>query len=186
MRCPVCLSYGEESTPRCEVCGLSLDHLDSIFSAEETRVGTIVDENNVLNHGEISLIRTFLQDFHQAFPQLILVVYLGHIPGKMEIGSRETAFWLANRARPSSFSFRHRRASLLLYVDVQQLRAVLTAGYGFNDYLSEEDLKLALNQGKRYLQVGDYARGVLSTLTVLTAHLISKAQSHGGKQLVRR
>jgi hypothetical protein len=165
------------------MCGLSLGMLDGIFSEEDLRLAPITDEKKVLDVEEIGAIRNFMQDFHQSFPQLILMVYLGHFPGKMEVGVRETAFWLGNRARSSSFSFRPRRCTLMLYVDTQQKRAVLNAGYGFETLVEEEELKEVLNQGRRYFRGGEYSLGILCTLSALSAVLISKASSRAQQEV---
>lgn len=185
MRCPVCQSLAEEPRESCVFCGFSLENLDEVFSADEQRLGPVTDSGALLEGTELAVIRTFLQDFHQAFPQLSIMVYVGRYTEETDLGARETAFWLANRSRSSAFSFRHRRSSMLLYVDPHLRRAVLSAGYGLEGILDEDELKLVLNQGRRYMRLGDFGRGIMGILTALSSLLIMKSTSSVRKEALR-
>lgn len=165
----------DQGGERCESCGFTLQFLDSVFSAEELRLSQVNDANGILNTAELTVIRAFLHDFQNAFPQLSMVIYLGRLEGRAEVGARETAFWLANRARLHGFSHRQRAASLMLYIDVKTRRAVLTGGYALEAMMDEQDLRVPLLQARPYFLRGDYARGILACLTVTAAMLFRKS-----------
>ncbi len=85
-----------------------------------------------------------------------MVVNLGS-----KVSISEYAFWLINRARFGTLDqIGSKNFELLLVIDPEGQAAALTAGYGLENYLSEEDLKSCLAAGNHGFRSGDLAGGI--------------------------
>ena len=142
MKCPSCASTLTSAEPRCPRCKLTLQTLDIKFGALPKHAMYFTDRTDRVPFREMATMRRALELFHRRFPQCLFSVFVADLPRGTSVS--EYAFWLANRARFSSVEHaRGENFDLLLVVDVSGRAAALSAGYGLEEHLQEEDLQAA-------------------------------------------
>jgi uncharacterized membrane protein YgcG len=159
MKCPSCGSPFAAPVPECPRCSLTLQRLDAKFGAVPLHTRYVTDRSGKLPLSAIRKLRGLLQIFEKKFPQSVFSVFVtDYVPG----GSiSEYTFWLANRARLSPLdAVAGDNFDLLLGINLNSGDAALTAGYGLENYLAENDLESALDAAKNAIRGDDVLRGV--------------------------
>ena len=143
MKCPSCAGQLASAEPRCPSCKLTLQTLDIKFGAVPRHSMYFTDRTDRVPFREMAATRRTLELFHRRFPQCLFSVFVADLQRGTSV--REYAFWLANKARFSSVEHVHgENFNLLLVIDMSGRAAALTAGYGLEEHVREEDLEAAL------------------------------------------
>lgn len=170
MKCPSCGALQEAPADRCPACKLTLQKLDLKFGLLPRHSRYLSDRTGTLAMNEMAELRDALRLFEKRFPQSLFSAFVTELPHGSSVA--EYAFWLANRARFSSVEKRHAdNFDLLLVVDLTSNAAALTAGYGLEKYVSEDDLQDALDALVEPLRRGDLAGGIRACLDALARRL---------------
>lgn len=170
MKCPSCAKVTTEPAPRCPHCKLTLQTLDTKFGAVPRHSRYLSDRSGRMELDEMAELREALQLFEKKFPQSLFSVFIAELPTNCRVS--EFAFWLANRARFSSVAKKHGdNLDLLLVVDVTSESAALTAGYGFEKYLEEDDLQETLEAFVAEAAKNDFVAGIWACLDTMTRRL---------------
>jgi uncharacterized membrane protein YgcG len=147
-----------------------LQRLDAKFGAVPLHTRYVTDRSGKLPLPAIRKLRRFLQIFEKKFPQSVFSVFVtDYVPG----GSiSEYTFWLANRARLSPLdAVAGDNFDLLLGINLDSGDVALTAGYGLEKYLAENDLDSALDAAKNAFRIGDVPRGVRACVQFMMKRL---------------
>lgn len=159
MKCPSCGAPLAEPAPQCPACKLHLRALDRKFGRVPHHQRYFTDRPRHLAPAEAERLERLLVLFEARFPQSRFSVFVAELPAGTAVG--EYAFWLANRGR---FNPRDPGAGdnydLLLLIDLRGHAAALTAGYGLENYLSEQTLQEILARGETSLRRGRLARAI--------------------------
>ncbi|MBA3960718.1 MAG: hypothetical protein H0X40_02300 [Chthoniobacterales bacterium] len=168
LKCPSCRKAVEDPAPRCPHCQFSLEKLARRFVPLRND-GLLSDSTRSLTHAERRKLRRVVGLFRSKFPQTTLSLFLAELPAGNTI--TEYAFWLANRERGSAMNatVKH-NFELVLLIDITG-SAALTAGYGLEKYLADEDLNAALRAGRAAFATRDWATGIERCLQVLTERM---------------
>lgn len=170
MKCPSCGTPLAAPAPRCEACKFSLQRLDMKFGLVPRHSRYLSDRSGRLALSEMTTLREALRLFEKKFPQILLSVLVTELP--VGSGVREYAFWMANRARFSSIEkTQGENFDMLLVIDLAAGEAALTAGYGLEPHITEEELALALQSLFDPLQAGNMAEAIQACLRTLTTIL---------------
>jgi uncharacterized membrane protein YgcG len=170
LKCPSCDSELEPNAALCPRCRLNLRGLDLKFGAIPSHTRYVTDHAERLSASEIGKLCEELKVFERKFPQALFSVFVIALP--QGESAREYAFWLANRGGfspheatgPDNFD-------ILLVLDVSSGTAVLTVGYGLEQYLSEDDLNLILDAALPALRGNRLAEGIHLCIENMTARL---------------
>jgi len=134
---------------------------------------------------EITQLRAALRLFEKKFPQILFSVFIDDLHEGVSVS--EYAFWLANRARFSSWEKKHgENFDLLLVIDLATRSASLVAGYGLEKHVSEHDLQIALDELAGPLRQGDASAGIRALLEALIRVLRARARESGLREKPRR
>ena len=159
MKCPSCASQVAADEPRCPSCKLTLQALDIKFGAVPRHSMYFTDRTDRVPMRDMAAARQTLELFHRRFPQCLFSIFVADLQRGTSV--REYAFWLANKARFSSVEHVHgENFNLLLVVDLSGRAAALTAGYGLEEHVREEDLQAALEAFTREMRNGSMPAGV--------------------------
>lgn len=170
MKCPSCGTPLAQPLPRCPECKLTLQRLDLKFGMVPRHSRYLSDRSGRLELSEMESIRAALRLFEKKFPQILFSVLLTEVPGGNAVN--EYTFWLANRARFSSVEkIRGENYDLLLVIDVLTQAAALSAGYGLELYVSEEDLQAGLDAMAEALSKGQWAPSIHACIEALIPRL---------------
>lgn len=119
---------------------------------------------------EMAAARRTLELFHRRFPQCLFSVFVAGLQRGTSV--REYAFWLANRARFSPLTHAlGDNYDLLLVIDVSGQAAALTAGYGLEEHLREQDLQATVEAFTHGMRNGSLPAGVESCVAHVAARL---------------
>ena len=130
----------------------------------------LTDRTGELSLRDLEKLRALLRLFEQKFPQLLLSVHVVHVVPHASIS--EYAFWLINRARFSPLAATGpKNFDLLLVIDPQRRTGALIAGYGLENYLSEEDLRETLAAGGESFRAGDLAQSIRDCVEFMVQRL---------------
>ena len=159
MKCPSCHAPLSAPLSQCPKCKLTLEQLDRKFGLVPLYSRYLTDRTGKLSLHEIKQLRDLLALFQRKFPQILFSVLLANLGAGTPIS--EYAFWLINRARFGTLdAVGSKNFELLLVVDPAGKTALLTAGYGLENYLPEQELENALAAASDSLQSGDLVRGI--------------------------
>jgi uncharacterized membrane protein YgcG len=147
-----------EATASCEYCHASLRKFDLKFGVAPKYLGAITDPGQLLSPAERRRLSRLLALFQRKFPQITLAVYLGEVPAGALIG--EYTFWLANRMHFSAMEAAGEKNFDLLLVVNTAGEAGLSAGYGLERLVGEEDLSRALDAGTEAFAAERWAAGI--------------------------
>lgn len=169
VKCPSCRREIDGPVARCPNCRLTLHKLDLRFGVAPRHFGLFADPGDELPPGKQRRLNQLLELFGKKFPQSIFSVYLMEMPAGTT--PNEYAFWLSNRARSNNAAaIGEKNFDLVLLIDVAG-GAALTAGYGFENYLTEEDLSAVLEAGQEAWAVRDWAGGIERCIAGMTERL---------------
>lgn len=169
-KCPSCRESMPQAEEECPHCRLTLRRLDLKFGAIPLHSRYLTDRAECLPIAEVKKVMRLLQAFGKKFPQLLFSVFIADLPPGRS--THEFAFWLANRGRFSRLdAVGADNFDLLLVIDVGARSAALTAGYGLEEHLSEEDLEDALSAAFPHFRDGDIAGGIRGCVEWMTQHL---------------
>lgn len=168
-KCPSCRREIDGPVARCPHCRLTLHKLDLRFGVAPRHFGLFADPGDELPVGRQHRVNELLELFGKKFPQSIFSVYLMELPAGTT--PNEYAFWLANRARlNNAAAIDQNNFDLVLVLDVEG-GAALTAGYGLENYLTEEDLSAVLEAGREAWTARDWAGGIERCIAEMTGFL---------------
>ena len=185
MKCPSCATPLEFAPARCPVCKLSLQRLDVKFGMVPRHSRYLTDRTSRIPMSDINQLRAALRLFERKFPQILFSVFIDDLDEDFSVA--EYGFWLANRARFSSLEKKHgENFDLLLVVDLATRSASLTAGYGLENHVSENDLQVALDELAAPLRQGDVGAGIRALLETLTRTVRVRARESGHTEDPRR
>ncbi len=157
------------TVPRCPHCRLTLRKADLVFGVAPKHFGLLADVARQLTPARHRKVEALLGLFGEKFPQSILSVYVTEVPKGAAVG--EYAFWLANRVRSNTVeSVGENNFDLVLVVDPNG-GAALTAGYGLENHLTEEDLSAVLEAGRDAFVEREWADGIELCLAELTERM---------------
>ncbi len=143
MKCPSCAQTIDAPLPRCPHCKLSLHKLDARFGLVPAHSRLLSDRSATLSVPQMKQLRERLRLFQRKFPQSIFSVFVTELPPATPVN--EFAFWMANRAHFTSVEkTRGENRDLLLVIDVANNAAALTAGYGLEQFVTEELMQKVL------------------------------------------
>ena len=151
---------------RCPNCRLNMRRIKLRFGYAPQHFGLFADSGDELPVGRQHRVNELLELFGKKFPQSIFSVYLMELPAGTT--PNEYAFWLANRARlNNAAAIDQNNFDLVLVLDVDG-GAALTAGYGLENYLTEEDLSAVLETGREAWTARDWAGGIERCIAEMT------------------
>ncbi|MGI8432779.1 MAG: hypothetical protein ACR2MW_10890 [Chthoniobacterales bacterium] len=169
VKCPSCRRALEEPAARCPHCRLTLHKLDLRFGVAPRHRGLFADFGEELPQNRHRRVNELLELFGKKFPQSIFSIYLMEMPAGTT--PNEYAFWLSNRARSNNAAaIGENNFDLLLVLDTAG-GAALTAGYGLENYVGEEDLSAALGAGREAWAARDWAGGIERCIAEMTKRL---------------
>ncbi|MEO6872744.1 MAG: hypothetical protein ABI233_11060 [Chthoniobacterales bacterium] len=117
------------------------------------------DFTQQLERAETRKLTARLELFQRKFPQSTLSVFITELPPRAAVA--DYAFWLANRVRFSDVeAVGTHDFDFVLAIDTHAGAAALTAGYGLDNRVAEEDLAAALEAGRAAFAVNDWASGI--------------------------
>ena len=170
MKCPSCAATLNTPLPECPFCGLTVDSLDIRFGALPRYLQFFTDRSSSLPLGGMAEIRTLLSLYARRFPQSRLCVFV--LPEVKNGTIAEYIFWLGNRGRFNPEDpFAGDNFDLLLGLDLKGRQAALMAGYGLEQYLSDEDLNEMLLQSAKQFQANDFIGGIRTCIQVVMDRL---------------
>jgi len=175
MDCPRCVGQLPSSAAECPQCGFSLEMASSAFGTGMVQLSRLVDSAHCLRLREARQIDTFLDDFQHRFPQVFLSVYLGVLPGGLNV--RELSFWLLNRA---AFDIpdqkRLNEYAISLVVDPVAKSAGITVGYALENVFTDKALENIILGIRTALWHGEYAAAIRRCIKALDRQLRSVGQ----------
>lgn len=157
-KCPSCRRPVDVPAPSCPHCHVSLRKLDLKFGVAPKHLGTVTDHEQILTSAERRHLTTLLRLFQRKFPQMIFEVVIAELAAGTSIG--EYTFWLANRMRFSAIEAKGERNFDLLLVVNTTGESGLSAGYGLENLVAEEELRSALEGGRESFAAGRWAEGI--------------------------
>ncbi len=179
MKCPSCATSLPAPVARCPECKFSLQRLDMKFGMVPRHSRFLTDRTGRVPLSDVEQLRGQLRIFEKKFPQVLFSVFIDDLP--KDTSASDFAFWLANRARFSSVEKKEgENFDLLLVIDLARASAALTAGYGLEPSVPEEDLQAALEQLAGPLRAGKVGDGVRALLEVLIRNLRARSQEARG------
>lgn len=175
MKCPSCATSLEAPLARCPGCKLSLQRLDMKFGMVPRHSRLLTDRSGRIPMKDMAQLRNALRLFEKKFPQTLFSVFVDDLPAGTSVS--EFAFWLANRARFSSLEKKHgENFDLLLVIDLATRSAALTAGYGLEKHVREDDLQEVVDELAAPLRQGHLAGGIRSLLDALVRRLRERSK----------
>lgn len=174
-KCPSCGAPIPAGTPECPRCSLTVRSLDVKFGMIPLHSSYVTDRCEVLSLHEIEKLRQLLERFETKFPQSLFSVFVAELPPGHPVG--EYAFWLANRAKFNPLEVHAENCNLLLVVDLRARVAALAVGYGLEEYLSEDDLKDALEKFSDLRGPEDLPVGIRACVEWITHRLRKLARA---------
>jgi len=176
MKCPSCAHPFDQAVERCPHCKLSLQRLDMKFGIVPAHSRFLSDRSGKLPIEEMTQLRAELRLFQKKFPQSLFSIFITELPRATSV--TEYAFWLANRAKFSSGEKTlGENFNLLLVIDLAGSNAALTAGYGLERHVPEQDLKAVLDDLAAAMRDGGLAAGLRASIESLTRRLMPKRRS---------
>lgn len=170
MDCPKCTGPLASSAAECPQCGFSLEKASSAFGTGMVQLSRLVDSAHCLRLREARQIDTSLDDFQHRFPQVFLSVYLGVLPGHLNV--RELSFWLLNRAAfDTPDQKRLNEYAISLVVDPVAKTAGLTVGYALEAVFPEKCLETIIHSLRTSLWHGEYAAAIRACIKALDKQL---------------
>lgn len=170
MKCPSCANPLAAPEPRCPTCRISLQKLDMKFGMVPRHSRYLSDRSGTLELPEMEEVREALRLFEKKYPQILFSVFVAEMAP--DGSASEYAFWLANRARFSSVEKTEAdNFDLLLVIDVTTKVAALTAGYGLEKHVSEQDLQDALEAAANSFAEHKLAEGIQVCVDFLVRRL---------------
>lgn len=157
-KCPSCRRPVNGPAPSCPHCHVSLRKLDLKFGVAPKHLGSITDHEQILTSAERRRLTTLLALFQRRFPQTTFEVVIAESPASVSIG--EYTFWLANRMRFSAIEAKGERNFDLLLVVNTTGESGLSAGYGLENLIAEEDLHTVLEAGRPAFVGKRWAEGI--------------------------
>jgi uncharacterized membrane protein YgcG len=176
MKCPACGDSLDAPAAVCPKCEFTLRRLDSKFGTIPLHNRYLTDCARSLSLQEVARLRDLLRHFEIKFPQLLFSVFVTDLPSGSSI--KEYAFWLANRANFGSVdSTGAENFDLLLVVEPAHYAAALTVGYGLEKFVTEDDLRDALDAVEPALHDDQLERAIRICIEEMTHRLcdVSKA-----------
>lgn len=174
VKCPSCGGVIDAPVARCPYCRLTLQKLDLRFGVAPRHFGLFADPGNELAPGRQRRVNDLLELFAKKFPQSVFSIYLMEMPAGAP--PNEYALWLANRARVhNATAVGQLNFDLVLVIDVAG-SAALTAGYGLENYLTEEDLDAVLEAGRDAFAARAWEEGIERCSAELTTRLRAASQ----------
>lgn len=175
MKCPRCVQRVHRSAAQCPHCGFQLSDLDSVFGADEVRLGALTDAAGVLKKKEREVARKVLERFQRKFPQLFFAVYFGTFKELPSL--RQFGFWLLNRGAFEDVEVsRPNEAGLLLSVDVGGKSAGMTFGYTLQPFLDDDLTFKALSAAHPFFLQGQWLRATEVVVNRMTRILVKQSR----------
>ena len=143
----------------CPHCGLSLEHLDVVYSRFDRRVRRPHDTAGVLRVQQRRKVSRWIEKAEKVFPQLYFSVVTVSLSDDQNI--RSYGHWLMNRGDFEDIPEPSRRdGCVLLVIDVNRKEVCLHFGY-LLDYCADEEAAFdALACGHPYLIESNYLRAI--------------------------
>ncbi len=150
MRCPACQQPLREGDTACTGCGFTLASLDAHLGIPPQLTAPVADMAKVLSYRATRTLVEAVRHLEQRFPDLRCVVVTADIPANFT--PELYAFWLFNRA--GLFSAVEKGGDnhgVLLLLDAQAPRCVVSIGYGLEPLLPPAALETALMAASPYM-----------------------------------
>ncbi len=168
-KCPSCRHPASGPVAACPHCHVSLRKLDLKFGVAPKHLGSLTDYEQILSAAERRRLTTKLALFHRKFPQTTFAVVLAKWPVGRPMG--EYIFWLANRMRFSAAEATGKNNfDLLLVVNIAGASG-LSAGYGLENLVAEEDLARVLEAGRAEFAAERWLAGIEACVDCLIERL---------------
>lgn len=175
MDCPGCGCELSETPDQCTDCGFCLSSLTPLLGSGTARLERLTDEAHCLRLRESRQIEALMDDFQRRFPQVYLALFLGVLPGHINL--RELSFWLLNRAAfGGSDQRRLNEYAILLAIDPAAKTATLTVGYALESLLISKQLEKILRSMRTALWHGEYAGAIAHGIAALDKRLRKAAR----------
>lgn len=161
MKCPTCSSRMNGSPDACAVCGCNLRVLDLRIGSIPKHLPGSNDHAGLMSFREEQALNRSLARFREIFPQSGFHVFGFETP--QNVGTKEFAYWLFNRCSLDSASARGgRNFSILLLIDPKKKSAALVAGYGCEQFSTDDDWEAILQKAAPCFQKEKWLAGIHS------------------------
>ena len=132
MKCPRCQASVIPQQTSCPACGFSATLLHNYLGNQWVRLERITDAAHCLRLEDTRRAEIILDDFERSFPQAFFAVYLGTLPGNLNVA--ELGFWLLNQGAFNTHSVSRRNDfGIVLVVDPSTKTACITLGYAIEN-----------------------------------------------------
>jgi hypothetical protein len=175
MDCPSCGCEFADCHHQCPDCGFSLTSLSNQLGSGMVRLERLTDAAHCLRLREFRQIETLLDDFQRRFPQVYLALFLGVLPGRLNL--RELSFWLLNKAAFGGPDQRRlNEYAILMAIDPAAKTVGLTVGYALEEVFPERRLNKVLQAMRTELWHGEYARAIERGIAAIDKRLRGAAR----------
>lgn len=170
MRCPSCLTLVAEPVPECPACGMSLAKLDAKFKTIPRHLRFITDHIPLFSAEEHEALAKQIETLERRYVGLHVSLMTLELPPNTNL--REYMFWLFNRCRfsPADAILAH-NYSVVIVIDATSGTVFMSTGFGFEQWIQDEDLQAMLDAAIPQLSQHRLADGCKTILNKLTTKI---------------
>ncbi|HEY5895656.1 MAG TPA: TPM domain-containing protein [Chthoniobacterales bacterium] len=172
MRCPSCLTPAAEPVSECPACGMSLAKLDAKYKTVPRHLRFITDHVSLFSGEEHQALAHQIKALEKLYLGLHVTLMTLELPPNTNL--REYMFWLFNRCRFSPIDAKlNRNYSVVIVIDVTSGTAFMSTGFGFEQWLQDEDLQAILDPAIPHFKKNQMAAGCKTIFDRLAARIRS-------------
>jgi hypothetical protein len=159
MKCPRCQASVTPEQTACPACGFSATLLHNYLGNQWVRLERITDAAHCLRLEDSRRTEVILDDFERSFPQAFFAVYLGALPGNLNVA--ELGFWLLNQGAFNTHSVSRRNDfGMVLVIDPTAKTACMTLGYAIESCFSPKIMKRLMQAVGSHLSKGAFGLAI--------------------------
>lgn len=181
--CPGCHSILPAPADQCPRCGYNAWTCVDRFPYSAPPLDRYIDVENRLSNEDRAKLDRLIDSLESDLPQVrVHVCLVKLLPGT---DARECGFWMFNSSIPrDEEEAAHRPWSVLLLLDLNAGAASATVGYGLDPFVSDHQLRAALNAAQPDWEAGSLAGGTARFVQQLH-HALRHAHRHAGSAVRR-
>jgi uncharacterized membrane protein YgcG len=159
MKCPRCQVSVAPEQNACPACGFSATILHNHLGNQWVRLERITDAAHCLRLEDTRRAEIILDDFERNFPQAFFAVYLGTLPGNLNVA--ELGFWLLNQGAFNTHSVSRRNDfGMVLVVDPSAQTACISLGYAIESCFSPAIITRMMQTIGTHLRQGAFGMAI--------------------------
>lgn len=182
MRCPSCLTPVTGPVAECPACGMSLAKLDAKFKTVPRHLRFITDHVSLFTAEDHEALASQIEALEKQYAGLHVSLMTLELPANTNL--REYVFWLFNRCRfgPADAKL-GRNYSVVIVIDVTSGTVFMSTGFGFEQWLQDEDLQTILDAAIPQFSKNRLADGCKIILSSLAAKIRTICAENPGKKV---